>query len=130
MEREEIRRRLKAARAYAGFTKPTTLAQQPLLVKNGITASRIVQTEAMNRDARPMELECIAAACGLPTEWFTAPFERLAEPERGLLERLEALAQQVERLSSDRLRQEAARQAAEDASADDPPDAGDQRRAG
>ena len=100
MDRSELARRLKAARALAGFTKPATLAAQPLMQENGIKASRIREMESVKGrvEVRPMELEVIARACGLPEEWFTAPFERL-RTGRSLGERLDSLEGLVRALS-------------------------------
>lgn len=77
--RRTISRRLKAARALAGLTV-TELAVEEVQA-NGITASLIGETERQERDARPMELEVLARACGLPEPWFTASYDRLAEPD-------------------------------------------------
>ncbi len=71
LNREDVQRRLRAARAFAGFRSPQALADQPLMQRYGIPASRVVQTEAMRRDAEPWELEVIARACGLPTSFLT-----------------------------------------------------------
>lgn len=127
MDRAELARRLKAARALGGFTKPVGLARHPLLVENGIKDWKIRDFESLNgrTEPRPMELEVIAQACGLPAEWFSAPFERLAE-RTAASERLEELAQAVEALAGrvpepEQLRRELARQAAEDAAASGAP---------
>lgn len=74
-----MRRRIRAARAFANMTKVEALAQHPELKRYGIPASRIVQTEAMNRDAELWELEAIARATGMPLGFFTAPAESLAD---------------------------------------------------
>lgn len=99
MDRAELIRRLKAARALGGFTKPEALAMQPLLVENGIKESRIRELESMKgrADARPMELAIIARACGLPEEFFSASFERMSDP--GPSERLVRLEQAVTHLA-------------------------------
>lgn len=82
MNRAEQIRRLKAARALGGYTKPETLGQHPLLVENGIKESRIREFESIKGRASPapMELAVIAKACGLPEEFFYAGFERMAIP--------------------------------------------------
>lgn len=79
LSRADIRRRLRAARAFADFTTPEALAQHPELQRYGIRASRIVQTEAMNRDAELWELEAIARATGLPLVFFTVKADALAD---------------------------------------------------
>lgn len=124
---------MKAARALGGYTAPAKLAMHPLLVENGIKDSRLRELESMKgrADVRPMELEIIARACGLPAEFFTAPFERLAS-HVSLEEQMASLEQAVRRVlepqSADRLRQEAARQASEDESAAGRPASGGRRR--
>jgi protein-disulfide isomerase-like protein with CxxC motif len=127
VDRSELARRLKAARALAGYTKPETLAQQPLLLANGIKASRIKEMESVKGrvEVRPMELDVIAEACGLPREFFSAPFERMAE-NAALAERMEAVERALEALAEAvpdlaTLRAEAARQAAEDEAASSRP---------
>ena len=101
MDRRELARRLKAARALAGFTKPEALAQHPLVAENRIKASRIKELESVKGriEVRPMELEVIARACGLPGEWFSAPFERL-RTARSLEERLERVEQRLAGLTA------------------------------
>lgn len=82
---DEISRRLKAARWLAGGVdekgkpkelKVAELAQIPPLPENGITANRIEEIEQLKvrgGGPRPMELEKIARALGLPGDWFAAP---------------------------------------------------------
>jgi hypothetical protein len=98
MDREEIRRRLKAARAFAGFSKPAALAEAAPCKENGLRPSGIIRIESMVRDAKPWELECIAKACGLPVSWFTAPFERLDEAT-STDERLDEIAETLRELN-------------------------------
>jgi hypothetical protein len=135
VDRSELTRRLKAARALGGYTKPETLALQPLLKENRIPASRIKEMESVRGrvDIRPMELEVIARACGLPVEWFSAPFERLAG-QTALHEQVEALERKVDRLlerpDPAKLLREVARQAAEDALAGDRPGRAGRTRTG
>lgn len=79
----EVSRRLKAARWLAGDIdeqgKPKALstrdlAQREPLPSNGISANRIEEIEQLKLadGPRPMELEKIAQALGLPHEWFFA----------------------------------------------------------
>src|SRR4051794_31623008 len=98
MERAELIRRLKAARALGGFTKPEALAMHPLLKENGIKESRIRELESMRgrADGRPMELAIIARACGLPEEFFSATFDRMESPSAG--ERIQNLERDVSAL--------------------------------
>lgn len=80
MDRETISRRLKAARWLAGTGRngkgtlvplpAAELARHELLVRNGITASRIEEIEQERVDARPMELEKIGLALGVSEGWF------------------------------------------------------------
>lgn len=99
LDRENVRRRLRAARMLADFTAPAKLAEHPLCKANGITASLIIETERKTRDALPMELETIARACGLPADFFYVPFERMSDPAAS--ERLAQLERRVEALQEE-----------------------------
>lgn len=83
--RAEIARRLKAARWLAGDTtidakgkrRPTALSPQELamrspLPENNITASLIGSIERMERHTPPMELDALAGALGVPSDYFSA----------------------------------------------------------
>lgn len=81
MDRAEVSRRLKAARWLAGGTnekglvaplETRDLAQRPQLAENRISANRLEEIEQLKVDARPMELDKIAEAMGLPSSWFRA----------------------------------------------------------
>lgn len=76
MERSEVSRRLKAARALRGV-KVTELAQRDPLKRNGISANLIGETERQERDAREMELRTIAGALDIPESFLLSddPFE-------------------------------------------------------
>lgn len=93
LPRDEVRRRLKAARALAGMTV-AELARHELVVANGLTVSTIGETEREDRDAKPMELEVLARACGLRGDWFTVPLGRLGAQETVWV----ALAQRLTRI--------------------------------
>lgn len=93
LPRDEVRRRLRAARALAGLTV-AELARHELVAANGLTVSTIGETEREDRDAKPMELEVLARACGLRPDWFTVPLGRLGHQETVWL----ALAQRLERI--------------------------------
>lgn len=80
LARDDVRRRLRAARALAGLTV-AELAQHELVAANGLTVSTIGETERADRDAKPMELEVLARACGLRPDWFTAPLGHPGYPE-------------------------------------------------
>lgn len=80
-ERVRVSLRLKAGRYLAGRAdddgKPIALpvdelAKNPLLVANRITRNRLEEIEQTKTSARPMELEKIAVALGLPEDWFAA----------------------------------------------------------
>lgn len=82
MHRADVSRRLKAARWLAGgidekgrVTSLTVeaLAQLAPLPENGISQNRLEEIEQQKVDARPMELEKIARALGVPDAWFSAP---------------------------------------------------------
>lgn len=75
--------RLKAARWLAGgraadgrhsgkaiALSTRQLADLPLLRENGITRNRLEDFEQMTTDAKPMELEKIEQALGLPAGWL------------------------------------------------------------
>lgn len=75
--------RLKAARWLAGTISdgdkprvqalsPAQLAERSPLPENGISAYLIGETERMERRARPMELQMIAKAIGVPYEFFVS----------------------------------------------------------
>lgn len=93
LARDEVRRRVRAARALAGLTV-AELAQHELVVTNGLTVSTIGETERGSRDAKPMELEVLARACGLRPDWFTVPLDHLGDPETAWI----ALARRVARI--------------------------------
>jgi hypothetical protein len=100
MDRADLIRRLKAARALGGFASPQALADDAVMVENGIKESRIRELESMKgrAHARPMELAIIARACSLPEEFFSEPFERMETPSQG--ERLATLERAVTMLAS------------------------------
>jgi transcriptional regulator with XRE-family HTH domain len=103
VDRTEVSRRLKAARALAGV-KVTELAEREPLRANGITANLIGETERQERDARPMELRVIAEALELPAWFFAAEFRPSAsEPSDAsatnqLVARLDALGTLLEHI--------------------------------
>jgi transcriptional regulator with XRE-family HTH domain len=68
---EEIGRRVRAARAYAGLTIGA------LADSLGMGARTIKRIECGERDARRYELIGIAEACGLPREFFELDFDLL-----------------------------------------------------
>lgn len=74
---EELRRRLRAARALVGVTVEE-LAER--LATEGLSAKTIGNVERGTRTIRPMELREIAAALGVSYEFFTVPLDRLAGP--------------------------------------------------
>lgn len=89
MDLVEVSRRLKAARWLAGGVKDngkpaelkaSELARRDVLVENGITANRIEEIEQLKVTPRPMELEKIAQALGVPRDWFV---ERVSQPVEG-----------------------------------------------
>lgn len=81
MDRPEVSRRLKAARWLAGSLNDKgqvaplevrELAQRDQLKENRISSNRLEEIEQLRVDARPMELDKIAEAMGLPSSWFRA----------------------------------------------------------
>jgi transcriptional regulator with XRE-family HTH domain len=105
VERADISRRLKAARALAGV-KVAELADRQQLRANGITANLVGEIERQERDARPMELRVIAEALELPGWFFTAelgpstPAPSVASDESGVVRRLDALETVLKRIDS------------------------------
>lgn len=94
MERFEVSRRLKAARALAGV-KVSELAEREALRANGITANLIGETERQERDARPMELRVIAEALDLPAWFFTADLG-VSTPPPGKMSEAEEMGARLE----------------------------------
>ena len=94
MERAEVSRRLKAARALAGV-KVSELAEREPLRANGITANLIGETERQERDARPMELRVIAEALDLPPWFFTADL-RASTPPPGTISEADEMGAKLE----------------------------------
>lgn len=98
-DKATVSRRLKAGRWLAGGLDAkgkaaalpvSELAKHPLLQDNGISANRLEEIEQMTPTPRPMELEKVATALGLPADWFVRedPVRRTDDPfdvlERGL----------------------------------------------
>jgi hypothetical protein len=88
LDRSIVSLRLKAGRYLAGridekgraIPLPVSeLAEHPLLQENAISRNRLEEFEQMRTDARPMELEKVALALGLSTDWFrrSRPSEKL-----------------------------------------------------
>lgn len=92
----QVSLRLKAARYLAGgparngkgkeTVKPlrvSALAALAPLQENGITRNRLEDFEQLRATARPMELEPIIEALGLPADWFSAEsaLTRTAAPQ-------------------------------------------------
>jgi len=73
MQTAETVKRIRAARNYAGFS------QAELADKVGLGADVVKRIESSKREAKQMELDAIAKACDLPSEWFTVNFYRLKE---------------------------------------------------
>lgn len=70
--REEISRRMRAARAYAGLSSVKKLAAK--IDEPGLGTSTLYAIEQGRRRARPRDLRAIAQACGLPDSWFEVDF--------------------------------------------------------
>lgn len=76
MDKKEIIRRIKAARAFGGFTSVQKLADA--INQPGLAQSTLEKIETTGKVSRP-QLREIAEACGLPYEFFTVDFSRLPE---------------------------------------------------
>lgn len=74
----DIRRRLKAARELAGLTVQE-LAERIDSERLGAKALGSLERGDRKTPPQPHELAAIAAACGLPYEFFTVDFSRLSE---------------------------------------------------
>lgn len=73
----EIPARMRAARQLAGHKAPKSLAAA--IDRRGYSAKVLYEIEQGKHSAGYAELAEIAHACGLPVEFFTADFSRLAE---------------------------------------------------
>ena len=95
--RLQVSLRLKAARHLAGGLRkgkkggfeagPYTveeLAQHELIVTNGIRRNRLDAYEQMKTDPRPMELQVIADALGVPREFLLAPLTNAGQAAVGI----------------------------------------------
>ena len=94
LSQDDIRRRIRAAMALAGFTSWDQLADHTDLSRS------TVKDLGTNRGrAKEHHLRVIAAACGLPYEWFTIPDIAATIPrengDASLPERVEALENQM-----------------------------------
>lgn len=113
-DRGRVSRRLKAARWLAGTARnergqvlpaaPAELAADPALRADRITANRIRDLEQERVDARPGELEALAAALGVPAGWFTAddplPVVPAPDPAAALVQALLAGGGRLERVEA------------------------------
>lgn len=81
LDRAAVSLRLKAGRHLAGRVDDkgraiplpvAELAERDVLRENGISRNRLEEFEQMRLDARPMELEKVAAALDLPSDWFVS----------------------------------------------------------
>jgi transcriptional regulator with XRE-family HTH domain len=76
---DELAKRLRAARGYAG------LSQEGLAAQVGISPATLKRVESGQRSLRRFErqafIAAVADATGLPVRWFTVDFETLAAPE-------------------------------------------------
>lgn len=77
VDRDELRRRVRAARAYAGMSLDQMAAAL------GVGRQTLVRIERGERKPKRMELREMAAISGLPVEFFSADFRRLADAGGG-----------------------------------------------
>jgi transcriptional regulator with XRE-family HTH domain len=73
----DIPSRVRAARHLAGFKNPRALAAR--IDQRGLGEKTLYLIEQGHGDPQIRDLEAIAEACGVPLEWFSADFSRLAE---------------------------------------------------
>lgn len=89
---------MKAARQLAGFTNVEELAEH---TGKGLRPTVLRQIEREERRGEFRELREIAEACGLPVEFFTADFSRLAEisddPRKVIATRLVSALERAQR---------------------------------
>lgn len=76
LETDEIARRVRAARAYAGLTIPQ------LAERIGVGERTIKRVEMRQRIARTYELWAIADACGVPRWFFETEFQELTSADQ------------------------------------------------
>ncbi|MDE2107259.1 MAG: helix-turn-helix transcriptional regulator [Patescibacteria group bacterium] len=69
--------RMRAARALANISSAPELAAK--IDARGLKRTKLYAIEKDRQAAERHELQAIADACGVPLEWFTADFSRLAE---------------------------------------------------
>jgi transcriptional regulator with XRE-family HTH domain len=74
VDQDELRRRVRAARAYAGMSLDRMAAAL------GVGRQTLVRIERGERKPKRMELREMAAISGLPVEFFSADFRLLAAP--------------------------------------------------
>lgn len=92
MPADELRRRVKAARALAGFGSTKELAQAiGTDAKLGDRKLRTLEGDSAPRPFREPELEQIAKACGLPLAFFEIDFAMLDGYDRTLADRIAAI---------------------------------------
>jgi hypothetical protein len=97
LTQDDIRRRIRAAMALAGYTSWDQLADNTELSR-----STVKDLGTSRGRAKESHLRVIAAACGMPYEWFTIPDIAAAiqreNDDASVLERVEALEAKVETL--------------------------------
>ena len=94
---EDLPRRLRAARALAGYSTVEALARA--LDEPGLGARTLRAIEQSKRDPAPRDLRVIADACGVSIEFLTGPDDLVRHPAPGSEPIPDAsLARAVERL--------------------------------
>ena len=115
--RKDVALRLKAALWLAGRRgRPDTkedpvvamstaeLAQHELLVQNDISRSKLDEILRLRREAKPMELQVIADALGLPSSFLLqdGSLPHTSDQQRDLADALETIRVLAERLQRER----------------------------
>ncbi|HEY4096548.1 MAG TPA: hypothetical protein VGM33_13600 [Baekduia sp.] len=94
VSQDDIRRRIRAGMALAGYSSWEQLAD-----RTELSRSTVKDLGTSRGHAKEAHLRVIAAACDLPYEWFTIPDIAVAiqreEDEVSVDERIEALESQV-----------------------------------
>jgi len=96
LDRAEMARRVRAARAYAGFEKQVELGELMQADGHGVTDPGLLERPNSKKPPPPLmgdRLRSISRHTGLPSEWFTEPdLTKLfgSAPDEGRLARIEA----------------------------------------
>jgi transcriptional regulator with XRE-family HTH domain len=97
MDAKEIGKRVRAARAYGGWTRAEDLAEAV-----GMGRTTLLRTEKGERTAKHWELVAIAELCGLPRSFFTDEWDERDLPAEVDVRALEAAEEVAVELAAER----------------------------